>query len=147
MTRRLSTLLLPALLLLALLAPPPLAAGDSFVVVINAANPVPALPAAEVSKLFLHRTLQWPNGTRVAAVDLAEDAPARDAFSQAVHGKSTAAVKAYWQKMIFSGRDIPPPEKTAAEALAFVRAEAGAVGYVAAGTPLGEGVKALRVTR
>ena len=79
--RRVHRLLLPILLLLGA-GRTPAAAAEGFVVVVNAANPVATLPAEEVSRYFLHKTLQWPNGTRVAAVDLVEDSPARDAFSR-----------------------------------------------------------------
>ncbi|SRR5260370_36964914 len=140
-------LLLPVLLLVAAGGSPPARAAEGFVVVVNAANPVSALPAEEVSRYFLHKALRWPNSTPVAAVDLVEDAPARDAFSRAIHQKSTSAVKAYWQRLIFSGRDVPPPEKSSAEALSFVRSNPGAIAYVAPGTPLGDGVKPLRVTQ
>ena len=138
-----------AALVLALLAgTPPAAAAADFVVVVNAGNSQSALPAAEISKLFLHRITLWSSSERVMPVDLAEDSPVRASFSRAVHERSTAAVKAYWQKMIFSGRDVPPPEKgSAAEVLAYVRANPGAIGYVPAGTALPDGVKALRVTQ
>ena len=55
-------------------------------------------------------------------------------------------MKAYWREMIFSGRASPPLEAAwEAEALAFVRANAGAIGYVSAtGLPF-EGVKAVEV--
>lgn len=123
------------------------AAAADFVVVVNAANPQTALPAAEVSNLFLQKVHNWESGERVRPVDLPETSPARESFSKAVHGRPTAAVKAYWQRMIFSGIDAPPPEKpSAAEVLAYVRANAGAIGYVPAGTQLPEGVKALKVT-
>ncbi len=123
------------------------AAPDAtFVVVVNAANPVESLSAAELSQIFLQKTPQWPSGAKVMAVDLTEDAPAREAFSKAIHDRSTAAVKAYWQKMIFSGRDVPPPEKaTANDVLAFVRGNPGGIGYVPAGTALPSGVRAVRV--
>lgn len=138
---------LAAILALAAGAPRPSAAAADFIVVINAGNPQAALPAAEVSKMFLQKTPRWQSGARVMAVDLPEESPARASFSKMIHERSTAAVKAYWQKMIFSGRDVPPPEKTsAAEVLAYVRANPGAIGYVPAGTPLPDGVKALRVT-
>jgi hypothetical protein len=137
-----------SLLLLILPGTLPAAAGaEAFLVIVNAANPVASLPAAEISKYFLHKSLQFPSGTRVAPVDLTEDSSVRDAFSRVIHEKGTSAIKAYWQKMIFSGRDIPPPEKSPAEALSFVRANVGGIGYVAGGTQLGDGVKSLRVTR
>ena len=136
---------LAAVLALAAVAPSPAAAAD-FVVVVNAANPQAALPAAEVSNMFLQKTHRWDSGERVRAVDLPEASPARESFSKAIHGRPTAAVKAYWQRMIFSGIDTPPPEKpTAAEVLAYVKANPGAIGYVPAATPLPDGVKALKV--
>jgi ABC-type phosphate transport system substrate-binding protein len=121
-------------------------AAGGFLVVVNAANPVESLPAVEVSRIFMHRVLQWPSGMQVSAVDLPEDAPARVAFTRAVHGKTVASIKGHWQTMIFSGRDVPPPERSSAEVLGFVRSEVGAIGYVAPGTTLGDGVKILRVT-
>jgi hypothetical protein len=138
---------LAAVLALAAGTPRPAAAAADFVVVVNAANSQAALPAAEVSNMFLQKTHKWESGERVKAVDLPESSPARETFSKAIHGRSTAAVKAYWQRMIFSGIDAPPPEKpSAAEVLAYVRANPGAIGYVPAGTQLPDGVKALKVT-
>jgi ABC-type phosphate transport system substrate-binding protein len=143
---RLYRRMLPLLLLLAHGGALPAAAAEGFEVIVNAANPVAALPADEVSRYFLHKSLQWPNGTKVAAVDLVEDAPARAVFSRAVHQKTTSAVKAYWQRLIFAGRDVPPPEKPSAEVVGYVRSNLGAIGYVAPGTPLGDGVKVLKLT-
>lgn len=129
-------------LLLALMATPP---QTSFVAVVNEANGVTSVHAAELSKMFLGKTSRWPSGVAVVPVDLAQ-AGARAAFSEAVHHKSVAAVRAYWQQQIFSGRGVPPVEKASnGEVLDFIRATPGAVGYVAAGTPLGAGVKAIQV--
>ncbi len=137
---------LATVLALAAGAPSPAAAAADFVVVVNAANPQAALPAAEVSNMFLQKTHRWDSGERVRAVDLPEASPARESFSKAIHGRPTAAVKAYWQRMIFSGIDTPPPEKpTPADVLAYVKANPGAIGYVPAATPLPDGVKALKV--
>jgi ABC-type phosphate transport system substrate-binding protein len=120
--------------------------AGSFTVVVNAANPTVSLTADEISKMFFKKTLRWSDGEKVLPVDLSEQSPVRESFSAQIHGRPTAAVKAYWQKMIFSGRDVPPLEKPSAEdALAYVRANPGAIGYVAAGTNLGNGVKALNV--
>ena len=123
-----------------------LAAAEGFVVIVNSANPASALRAGEVSALFLKRAEQWPDGTKVSAVDLDEGEPARESFSKQILEKSTAAVKAYWQKMIFSGRSVPPPEKASPEeVVSFVESHPGGIGYVPAGTPLGAGVKILVV--
>ena len=80
-------------------------------------------------------------------VDLSANSPVREAFSLAIHERDVNAVKSYWQRQIFSGRGVPPPEKASdSEVLAFVRANPGAVGYVSSGTAVGSGVKVLEVT-
>lgn len=119
-----------------------------FVVIVNAANPVSFLREQEVSQMLLKKTPKWSDGVSVAPVDLGESSPTRESFSQAIHKKSTSAIKSYWQKMIFSGREVPPPEKgSAGEVMAFVKGNRGGIGYVPAGAALSAGVKVLAVSR
>ena len=123
------------------------AQSGGFVVVVNANNPMSSISKSDLSKLFTKKTRSWPSGAAAMPVDLATGNPVRDAFTEKVHGKSTRAIGSYWQQQIFSGRDVPPPErKSDDEVLDFVRANAGGVGYVAAGTRVGNGVKTLTVT-
>jgi hypothetical protein len=70
-------------------------------------------------------------------VDLAPDAAARARFSQEVLSRSVASMRNYWQQRIFSGQGLPPPELRDDEAVvSYVITHPGAIGYVAAGTPL-----------
>ncbi len=128
-------------------APPAGAAGAAeFQVVIHADNPATELATAKVVKMFLKKLKRWDHGVRVMPIDLDAKSPIRKAFTKAVHGKSVTAINSFWQRMIFSGRDVPPPERGSEEAiLEYVRTNPGAVGYVAAETPLGDGVKKLQV--
>jgi ABC-type phosphate transport system substrate-binding protein len=124
----------------------PAATAGEFVVIVNAANPVTSVGNGQLSSLFLKKLTQWGGGLPAVPVDLGPESPVRESFSRQVHRKGTAAVKAYWQQMIFSGREVPPPEKASArEVVAFVSANRGGVGYVPAGTPLGSGVKTVEV--
>jgi ABC-type phosphate transport system substrate-binding protein len=117
------------------------------VVVVHAGNPTPALSRDQVARLFLRKVSRWPSGAPSLPVDLRADAPARAAFTKQVLAKSITSVKAYWQERIFSGRDVPPPEQpTEADAVAFVRANPGAVAYVSPAVELPAGVRALTVT-
>ncbi len=120
----------------------------SFQVVIHAENPTTELPAATVSRMFLKKLKRWPHGVRVVPIDLQAKSEVRKDFTRAVHKKSVTAIKSFWQRMIFSGRGDPPPlEESSEEAvLDFVRSNPGAIGYVAVATPLGDGVKKLKVT-
>ena len=122
-------------------------AAQAYKVVVNAGNPVSSMPASDVANLFLKRTTRWTNGETVVAMDLPESSGVRAAFSEAVHGRSVSAIKAYWQRLIFSGRGVPPVEKASnAEVLSTVAGSSGAVGYVSGGASLPGGVKVLNVT-
>ncbi len=115
--------------------------------VIHAENPTTELSAAKVARMFLKKLKRWDHGDRVAPIDLDAKSPIRKDFTKAVHGKSVTAINSFWQRMIFSGRGVPPLEESSEEKiLDFVRADPGAIGYVAAGTPLGDGLKQLKVT-
>jgi ABC-type phosphate transport system substrate-binding protein len=131
-------------LLLAMLLPAATAAAD-YVVVVHSSNPVSSLTKAETSRLFLRSATLWPNGEHVKPVDLAKGSPARAAFTKEILGRSMGAIDQYWTQSVFSGRAIPPPEKRSdAEAVAYVRENPGAIGYVAAGAST-DGVKRVAV--
>jgi ABC-type phosphate transport system substrate-binding protein len=120
--------------------------AQEFTVIVNAANPVTTLPKDEVARMFLKKTVTWESGEPIAAVELPSSTKAREAFARTVLNKSLAQVKSYWQQQIFSGRDVPPPEKQSdGDVLAFVRANANAIGYVAKGKDVGRGVKVLEI--
>ncbi len=106
-------------------------AQDGFRVIVSPVNPVTSLRATELSRLFLKKTVSWPTGAPVAAVDQERTSSVRRAFSLEVHAKDPDAIVAHWQTMVFSGRDTPPPVRTSdASVLDFVRANPGAIGYV-----------------
>ena len=54
-------------------------------------------------------------------------------------------MRSYWQQVIFSGRDVPPPELSGdGSVLEDVKIHAGAVGYVSGGASTA-GAKVLAV--
>jgi ABC-type phosphate transport system substrate-binding protein len=92
----------------------------------------------EVSNAFLKKTTKWGNGEAILPVDLVSSSDTREAFSMNIHERKVSAIKAYWQKQIFSGRKIPPAEKrNNREILLFVQENPGAVGYISATTSTG----------
>jgi len=122
------------------------AQAQGFTVVVNAASPVSSVSKAELSNVFLKKSVKWASGAPAVPVDLEKSSKTRDAFTKAVHGRPLAMINAYWQDKIFTGKDAPPAERSSdADVLAFVRGNPNAVGYVAAGTELGAGVKAVTV--
>ena len=109
------------------------ARAQGYKVVVNATNPTSKLSRQEVAALFLKKVDKWSSGAAAVPIDLVEGTPAREAFTRQVLGKSPASVRAYWNQMVFSGRNVPPPEKPSdAEVLAYVKATPGAIGYISA---------------
>jgi ABC-type phosphate transport system substrate-binding protein len=128
------------------LPPPGKPAASRFLVIVNAGNPVASLPKTVVSNFLLKRAKTWGDGERSKPVDLQVTSPTRESFSRAVHGQSAAAIEEFWQRQIYSGRDVPPPRKASeAEVMEFVARNPGAIGYVAAGSRLQPGVKAVHI--
>jgi ABC-type phosphate transport system substrate-binding protein len=80
------------------------------VAIVSAKNTTTALTAAQLLDIFLGRVSHFPNGTRVVAIDQPEDSAVRDQFYLKLADKSAAQMKAYWAKIIFTGRGQPPKE-------------------------------------
>lgn len=137
-----------AIVTLSLGAPRQAGAQTSFVVVVNATNTASNIARSELAALFTKKEQSWSDGTPAFPVDLPDDDPVREAFTEAIHGKSPHAIRAYWQQQIFSGRQVPPPQRDSDEqVLAYVRSTVGAVGYVRPTARLGPGVKVLGIAR
>ncbi len=121
------------------------AAGAAYRVVAHNSVPTRTLSRTALSQVFLKKTVTWPDGSAAVPVDLAVGSPTREVFSRDVHGRGSAAVDAYWQKQVFSGREVPPLTKASdAEVIAYVRATPGAIGYVSA-VVAADGVKSIDV--
>jgi ABC-type phosphate transport system substrate-binding protein len=124
----------------------PALAEDGFVVIVHPSAAAGELSRRDVSGLFLKKVVRWPDGLEVAPVEPPDRSPARVRFCEVIHVRSPAAVKAHWNRLIFSGREVPPVEKASdAEVVAFVQRTPGAIGYVAASTPV-PGVKVVRLS-
>lgn len=101
---------------------------------------------ATLSAVFLKKAPRWGDGTPAQPVDQSTQAPLREAFSQRVHGQPLAAVMRYWMRQISEGQGVPPPVKGSdADVIAYVSSRRGAVGYVAAETPLPDTVRVLQL--
>ena len=110
----------------------------TFKIVVNSSNPVSSLTVKDVSNYFLKKVTRWKNGQKVLPVDLKDTSTVREIFSKDIHGRKVSSIKAYWQKQIFSGRNVPPAEKgTENEVLAFIDKNPGAIGYVSSSTSRG----------
>jgi ABC-type phosphate transport system substrate-binding protein len=146
MTQRLG-LALAALVALTLVGAPVVSAQGGYRVIVNDGNPQAALSKDEVSRFLLKKTTSWSHGAAAEPVDLGDKSEVREALSRDVHGRSVSSIKNYWQRQIFSGRAVPPPELASdAEVVSYVARRPGGIGYVSGSARLGSGVKEVRIS-
>lgn len=110
---------------------PAMAAGPELVVIVSARSAVTALRPEQVADIFLAQTGRFPDGEEAVALDLPLGSPLRDEFYSKVAAKSPALMKAYWTKMIFTGRAQPPRELASSAAVRKMVADnPGLIGYI-----------------
>ena len=118
-------------LLCALLAASPVQAGAEVVVIVSAKSPVAALRPDQVADIFLGHLASFPDGGQAVALDQQVGSPQRDEFYVKVAAKTRPLLKAYWSKMIFTGRGQPPKEvPTSAAVRKMVADNPGLIGYI-----------------
>jgi len=106
-------------------------ANAETVVIVAAGSPVTALTADQAADLFLGRANAFPSGGAATPVDQTDGSAVRDDFYNKVANKSGAQVKAYWAKLVFTGKGQPPKEVGDSAAVkGAVAGNPAAVGYV-----------------
>lgn len=128
------TRLIPSLLTVlaaALLASTSVHAAAEVVVIVSAKSPVASLRADQVADIFLGQLASFPDGGQAVALDQQVGSPQRDEFYMKVAAKTPPLIKAYWSKMIFTGRGQPPKEVSNSAAVRKMVADnPGLIGYI-----------------
>ena len=107
------------------------AAAESVVPVVSARSHVKELNADQVADIFLGKTSRFPDGTEAVPIDQSEESPAREKFYARFTGKSPSQLKAYWSKLIFTGRGQPPRQvASSTEAKKLVARNPNAIAYI-----------------
>lgn len=105
-------------------------ANDSFVVIVSKDSTLKEITKQELSKIFLAKTKQLPNGERAITVELGESY-FKEYFYNKICGKSLKQLKRYWATMIFTGRGHPPKKmKNTQETIEFVKNSPNAISYL-----------------
>ncbi|NEV62090.1 hypothetical protein [Thiorhodococcus minor] len=104
---------------------------SGIVVVMSANSGIEALTREQVINIFFGRFRKLPNGETAVPVDQPAGAPLKSAFYRQLVNKDLAEIRAYWARLVFSGRTAPPEQtKTEQEALQLLLEQPGAVGYL-----------------
>ena len=110
------------------LAVSPLAFAETAIVV-NPANQ-DAVSLEVVERIFTGKTKTFPSGSAATPLNQPEASSLREAFETSVLKKNASQMKAYWSKLIFTGKGNPPAEMDAAAVKAKVANDASAIGYI-----------------
>lgn len=120
------TLLLSALLGMTLSA----SAFADIVVIVNPAN-TSEVSADDVGRLFLGKKNKFADGSKAVPFYLAQGHEAREEFNKKALGKSSSQLKAYWSKLIFTGKGTPPDALGSVDdVIAKVASDPEAIAYI-----------------
>ena len=101
------------------------------VTVVSAKSTVITLSKSQVADIFLGKTTRFPDGSQAVPIDQSEGTLARDEFYAWIAGKSAAQMKAYWSRIIFTGRGQPPKAvASSSETKKLVVANHNTIGYI-----------------
>ncbi|GBL03228.1 phosphate ABC transporter substrate-binding protein [Glaciecola sp. KUL10] len=113
-------------------------------VIVNPSN-TNDLDAKKVQRLFLGKDKKFPDGSEVLAVNLTADSSTRNNFDEKILGRNSSQVSAYWSKLVFTGKGIPPKEVSSdAEVIDLVSKNPSVIGYVDSSSLI-DGVKVIKL--
>lgn len=110
------------------------AANAEIAVIVHPSNGS-ALDSSSISKIYLAKLKSFPGGGEAVPVNQAEGSSTRTAFDEKVLGKSPSQLKAYWSKLVFTGKGSPPRDVADDAAVkALISSNPNMVGYIDAGS-------------
>jgi ABC-type phosphate transport system substrate-binding protein len=108
-----------------------LAYGGELVVVVSAGSNADALTREQVINIFLGRYRQFPSGQTAVPFDLVDGGAMRSRFYRLLVDKDVAEINAYWARLLFSGKALPPQAVGNTTGLfQHILSRRGAIGYM-----------------
>ena len=100
-------------------------------IIVSKSNANTSMDSSTVSRIYLGKLSKFSNGEPAVPVDQSEGSATRDAFNGSVLGKSSSQLKAYWSRLIFTGKGTPPKEVGDDAAVKkLVAANPNMIGYI-----------------
>lgn len=106
-------------------------ASAEVAVIVSAKNPNGNIDQGTISKIFLGKTKNFPDGSQAIPIDQNEGSAARQSFNATVLGKSASQLKSYWSRLIFTGKGTPPKQSgNDSDIKGLIAANPNLVGYI-----------------
>lgn len=94
-------------------------------------NPEKSLTSEQVKQIFLGKTGSFPAGHKAVPVDQKDGSSSRTEFYMKITQKDPSEIKAYWTKLVFSGKGTPPAALDSdADVKAWVAKNPDGLGYI-----------------
>lgn len=101
------------------------------VVIVQADSEITQLEHSEVINIFMGRYKRLPNGLQAQPLDIEGESAERREFYHKLVDKTLPEINAYWARLMFSGRTMPPHGlKNQLEVVEKVASDPAAIGYV-----------------
>lgn len=93
-----------------------------------------ALDKSSISRIFLGKAKSFPGGGQAVPINLADGSAGSSDFNSKVLNKSASQLKAYWSKLVFTGKGTPPKSvSNDAEMIALISANPNMIGFIEGG--------------
>ncbi|GBL03230.1 substrate-binding domain-containing protein [Glaciecola sp. KUL10] len=100
------------------------------VIIVNKSNAL-AIDQKTIQRIFLGKEKKFPNGSPVTAINQSPDSAIRSEFDETILGRSSSQVSAYWSKLVFTGKGVPPAELADDKSvIEKVASNPDAIGYI-----------------
>lgn len=105
-------------------------ASAEIAVVVHPSN-ASALSNDDIKRIFLGKMKSFPGGSSAIPLNQNSSSGVRKSFDSSALGKSASQIKAYWSKLVFSGKGNPPKEvANDQEVINLVKDNPAIIGYV-----------------
>lgn len=107
-----------------------LTANAGISIIVHPSNSTP-LENKDISRIFLGKVKSFNSELTAMPMNLPEGNPSRKVFEKSVLNKSSNQIKAYWSKLVFTGKGTPPLEAISeSELVNLVSANPNLIAYV-----------------
>ncbi len=102
-------------------------------IIVNPGN-ANQLSTEDIKRIFLGKDVLFPDGTKAAPVTV-ESGGSTDEFNQKVLDRNASQLKAYWSKLVFTGKGVPPEALASdADVVKAVASAGNKIGFVDSGS-------------
>lgn len=93
------------------------------------------ISAKDIERIFLGKSKSFSGGGEALPINQTDSSPVRESFDTGLLDKTPAQMKAYWSKLVFTGKGTPPKEVSGDdEVKALISSNPNTIGYVDAGS-------------